>query len=69
MTARVKGFTVTLEHDIREDDFQQVLEAVEMIKGVLNVEPVLVTSNDFIVRNRLKHDITMNIIKLIDETK
>ena len=69
MTARVKGFTVTLEHDIREDDFQRILEAVEMIVGVMHVEPVLRTSDDFIVRQRLKHDITRNILKVIDETK
>jgi len=69
MTDRVKGFTVTLERDIRDDDFQQILEAVEMIKGVLHVEPVLVTHQDHMVKTRLKHDITMNILKLIDETK
>lgn len=69
MTDRVKGFTVTLERDIREDDFQRILEAVEMIKGVLHVEPVLVTSEDFMIRQRIKHDVTMNIIKLVKETE
>jgi len=69
MTARVKGFTVTLERDIREDDFQRIKEAVEMIKGVLHVEPVLVTSEDFMIKQRIKHDVTMNIIKLVKETE
>ena len=69
MTARVKGFTVTLERDIREDDFQRIKEAVEMIVGVEHVEPSIVTSADFVVRQRLKHDITRNILKVIDETK
>ena len=69
MTERVKGFTVTLERDIREDDFQRILEAVEMITGVLHVEPVLVTHDDFMIRQRLKNDITKNILKLIDETE
>ena len=69
MTARVKGFTVTLERDTREDDFQQILDAVEMIRGVAHVEPVLVTSEDHMVRTRLKMDITRNILKLIDETE
>ena len=69
MTARVKGFTVTLQRDIREDDFQRIQEAVEMIKGVINVEPTLHTSEDHIVRMRLKHDITRNILKVIDETE
>jgi hypothetical protein len=69
MTARLKGLTVTLERDIREDDFQRIKEAVEMIVGVLHVEGVLATGKDHIIRTRLKHDITRNILKLIDETE
>lgn len=69
MTDRIKGFTVTLKHDIREDDFQRILEAVEMIRGVGHVEPVLATGDDYMVRTRLKMDITRNILKLIDETE
>lgn len=69
MTARVKGFTVTLERDIKQEDFQRILEAVEMITGVLHVEPVLATGKDHITRMRLKNDITRNILKVIDETK
>lgn len=67
--SRVKGFTVTLERDFQEDDFQRIKEAVEMIYGVEHVEPVLTTGQDHIVRMRLKNDITRNILKVIDETK
>jgi hypothetical protein len=67
--SRVKGITVTLERDIKQEDFQRVQEAVEMITGVLHVEPVLATGKDHIVRMRLKNDITRNILKLIDETE
>jgi hypothetical protein len=66
---RIKGFTVTLERDIKQEDFQRILEAVEMTKGVLHVEPVLVTHQDHIIRMRLKNDITRNILKLINETE
>jgi len=69
MSDRIKGFTVTLERDIRDDDFQRIKEAVEMVKGVLHVEPSISTVNDHMVRTRLKHDITRNILKLIDETE
>jgi hypothetical protein len=67
--SRVKGFTVTLERDVKQEDFQRVHEAVEMIVGVLHVEPVLATGKDHIIRMRLKNDITRNILKLIDETE
>lgn len=66
---RLKGFTVTLERDIKQEDFQRIFEAVEMITGVLHVEPVLATGKDHIIRMRLKHDITKNILKVINETK
>ena len=67
--ARVKGFTVTLERDIKQEDFQRVQEAVEMIIGVLHVEPVLATGKDHIIRMRLKNDITRNILKVINDTE
>ena len=67
--ARIKGFTVTLERDTKEEDFQRVQEAVEMIKGVIHVEPSLVTGNDHINRTRIKIDVTRNIMKLVDETE
>ena len=66
---RLKGFTVTLERDIKQEDFQRIQEAVEMIVGVLHVEPVLATGKDHIIRTRLKHYITRNILKVIDETE
>ena len=69
MTDRVKGFTVTLEYDIREDDFQRILEAVEMIQGVLHVEPELVTGQDHITKTRLMYTISENILKMIEETE
>jgi hypothetical protein len=69
MTDRVKGFTVTLERDIREDDFQRIKEAVEMIYGVQHVEPSIVTHEDHMNRERLKRDIVRNILKVIDETE
>ena len=67
--AKVKGFTVTLERDMKEEDFQRIKESVEMTKGVLHVHPILTSSQDHITRMRLKNDITRNILKLIDETE
>ena len=58
-----------MERDIKEEDFQRVIDAVEIIQGVLHVEPILATPDDYVVRMRLKHDITRNILKLIDETE
>lgn len=69
MTERVKGFTVTLEHDIREDDFQRILNAVEMIKGVGHVEPSLVTAHDHMNRQIVKSQLLTKLFKLLHEDK
>ena len=67
MTARVKGFTVTLEEDIREDDFQRVIEAVELIKGVIHVEPVLVTGENFVDRQRIRLELVSKMVNILNK--
>lgn len=57
MTDRVKGFTVTLEHDIRIDDVEVILNAVRMIKGVAHVEPSISTHEDHMASERLKWEL------------
>jgi len=40
MTTRLKGFTITLEKDIREDDVEILIQTLKMIKGVVSVKPI-----------------------------
>ncbi|MCP9947236.1 hypothetical protein [Actinomadura madurae] len=40
MTERHSGYLVALDHDIREDDAEAILNAIRMIKGVQSVQPV-----------------------------
>lgn len=37
MTDRIKGLTITLESNIRDDDAINIVNAIMMIKGVLDV--------------------------------
>jgi hypothetical protein len=37
MTDRISAVTVVLEQDIRDDDVQPLLDAIQMLKGVLSV--------------------------------
>ena len=39
MTARHSGYFVVLGDDIREDDAQEIISAIKMIKGVRSVVP------------------------------
>lgn len=41
MTNRTITLTVALEHEMRTDDVQVITDAIEMIKGVLSVTPIV----------------------------
>lgn len=41
MTDRHKGYVVVLADDIREDDAKATITAMEQIKGVISVEPIV----------------------------
>jgi hypothetical protein len=40
MTDRHAGYIVTLDRDIREDDAEEIVNALGMVRGVVSVEPV-----------------------------
>lgn len=67
MTDRIKGFTVALDKDIRIDDVEFIMNAIKMIKGVNNVEPLVVDSSDFIARSRYKREVQDKIFKMLNE--
>lgn len=53
MTDRHAGYLVTLSADIREDDAEDALTALRMVRGVAAVEPVTADPlNDQIARTR-----------------
>ena len=41
MTDRYKGFLITLDKEIRDDDSEYIINALKMIKGVHSVKPYL----------------------------
>ncbi len=46
MADRYSGFVVTLDQDLPEDDARRVRDALRMIRGVINVEPVVAPTAD-----------------------
>jgi len=57
MTDRIKGFVVTLEQDVREDDVAAITDAIGMIRGVLSVDPSVVDHEDHMNRVRIRAEI------------
>lgn len=67
MTERIKGFTVALRHDIREDDAEGVLNAIRQLRGVADVTGVRANSDDWMNRTRIRQEITGKVMKALED--
>jgi hypothetical protein len=65
MTDRVKGFTVTLENDIRIDDVEVIKQAIEMIRGVANVDCSISNTDDIINQQRVKTELRRKLWEVL----
>jgi hypothetical protein len=66
MTDRHAGYIVALAEDIREDDAQFIITAISMIKGVLEVQPVVAGPMDSITRLRVRREILKKMYEAFD---
>ncbi len=66
MTDNYYGFHVFLEKDIREDDAEHIIHAIQMIKGVSGVEP-LVSLELYGTRLRVRREFLERLMALIEE--
>lgn len=68
MTDRVKGFVVTLDEDMREDDAEQIRAALGMVRGVMDVSPVPVVGvDDYMNRTRVLVDLRRRVRRRVEE--
>lgn len=65
MTTRLKGLTVAFSQDIREDDVEAIVNAIRMIKGVMDVLPIENTSEDWIIKERVKRELSSKIYEVL----
>jgi hypothetical protein len=64
---RIKGFTVTLEKDLRDDDAEGIKNALRSIRGVACVTPSIVNAEDIMNRQQVKHAIWEKFYKIFKE--
>jgi len=69
MTTRLKGFTVALEHDIREDDAEAIKSAIESLRHVLAVKPIASDFGDWINRTRIRRELTEKLWDALKEVE
>ncbi len=57
MTDRYFALTVVLEKDKRDDDCEKIIEAIKMIKGVMNVKGNVASIDTWMAEERAKNEI------------
>ena len=67
MTDRIKGLTVTLDQDYRDDDVEEIVNAIAMIRGVAHVALHVTDVDDHMARQRVRHEISADLITLHDK--
>lgn len=66
MTSRINSFTVILDKDMREDDAENIKNAILMLRGVLCVENNEVDNlTTMVERNRLKAELFQKFADII----
>jgi hypothetical protein len=65
MTDRYNALTVVLDHDIREDDAEPLINAIRCMKGVIKVKGNVADPDDYIARSQVKHELQMKLFELL----
>jgi hypothetical protein len=69
MTDRHAGYLVTLTEDLRDDDAEEILAALRMVRGVQSVEPVVANIDQRIAQSRADTAWRERLINLIKEAR
>lgn len=65
MSDRHKGYIVTLEKDLKDEDSIKIIDALKLIKGVISVDPIVDDMNALIAESRARQDLGTKILKVI----
>lgn len=65
MTDRIKGLTIVLEDNIRDDDCDRITEAIEMVKGVVSVTRHVEDADHYMAKEQVKREIGGKIMELV----
>lgn len=67
MTDRVASFTVILERDLRDDDAQEIIDAIRQLRGVLEVRPEIVGTDHIVAKAQARGEIFARIQQVMAE--
>ncbi len=65
MTDRHNGYIVTLRSTMRSDDAEETITALKMVKGVIDVEPVVADPVSYIAATRERIRLREKILEFL----
>lgn len=65
MTDRYFCLTVALERDIRDDDAECIINAIKMIRGVLNVKGEVSNPDVWMAEERARRELAEKILDVV----
>jgi len=69
MTDRIQALTVTLADDLREDDAEQLINAIHQLRGVLAVDKHVVRNADaHVARTRVTHELIGELLTILNKS-
>jgi uncharacterized protein YjiS (DUF1127 family) len=67
MTDRAKGLMVAFADDFREDDIDDLMNAIRMLKGVIDVRTVTANPDDWMNRRRVRFELHEKLWKALND--
>lgn len=65
MTDRYYALTVILEKDYRDDDAESIINAIKMIKGVLEVKGMISNADTWMAEERARREIGKKLLDIV----
>ena len=67
MSDRIKGLIVMFDKDYKIEDAESIAHAIRMIKGVGKVNSLVANLDDWLARNRVRHELKEKLWDVLKE--
>lgn len=65
MSDRYKGLIVTLKEPIKDEDAKALISAIEQLRHVIDVQPVIETGTDHMVAQRVRYELSQQLFRVL----
>ena len=66
MSRTLNALTVVLEHDMREENAEPLINAIRMLRGVVSVDTHVADMESHLAKTQAKHELRMKIFEVLN---